>query len=103
MMTTETYIGIIKGGNTLLSNIIDVFISMRTKAKTNGDQITAWAFKILLVSAYGAMGSKHGIISSKTCAEATTCAAMFFPRRMISIATDSGYKVVYGDTDSIFV
>ncbi|KAG4427354.1 hypothetical protein IFR05_017163, partial [Cadophora sp. M221] len=49
------------------------------------------------------MGSKHGIISSKTCAEATTCAARWFLKRMIATTNKNGYKVFYGDTDSIFV
>ena len=103
MRTSNRYIAVLQGDPTMLSNIIGELISMRLSAKMDKDANTAWAFKQLLVSIYGAMGSKHGIISSVTCAEATTCAARFFLKRMIAVTEATGYKIIYGDTDSIFV
>lgn len=102
MRTDETYIGIIRGEATMLSEIIQSLISIRSAFKDVGDTVSAWAFKILLVSIYGAMGSKHGIMASKTCAEATTCAARFFLKRVIMAASTAGFRIIYRDTDSIF-
>lgn len=86
----------------MLSENTHDLISLRSNFKSVGDTVSAWTFKILLVSMYGAMGSKHGIMSSKTCAEAMTCAAIRFLRRMISAARSAGYGIIYGDTNSIF-
>jgi DNA polymerase elongation subunit (family B) len=102
MRTKRSYIAVVQGGPTMLSKIIDRLIQLRKIAKANGDDITSWTFKILLVSIYGAMGSKHGIMASKTCAEATTCAGRFFVRNMIEVVEEEGCEVIYGDTDSIF-
>ncbi|KAK5162688.1 uncharacterized protein LTR77_011241 [Saxophila tyrrhenica] len=102
MRTKRSYIAVVQGGPTMLSEIIENLISLRASAKKNRDDVTAWAFKVLLVSIYGAMGSKHGILASETCAEATTCAARYFLRNMIGVTEGEGNKVIYGDTDSIF-
>lgn len=102
MRTKSSYISVLQKGPTMLSNIISELVLLRKKAKNDKDEITAWTFEILLVSIYGAMESKHGIMSSKTCAEATTRAAMFFLKNMIAVTVAKGYKVIYGDTDSIF-
>ncbi|KAL9024334.1 MAG: hypothetical protein Q9180_007930 [Flavoplaca navasiana] len=63
----------------------------------------SWAKNLLLVNVYGATGSKHGVISSKTCAEITTYAARYDLKTLIKVAETSGYEVLYGDIDSIFV
>lgn len=49
LMRTETaYIGVIRGEETVLGEIIRSLISMRSTSKSSGDTVTAWAFKILL-------------------------------------------------------
>ena len=63
--------GIIRGDLTTLSGIISEPVSMRRQSKAEGDVVSAWCCKILLVSIYGAMGGKHGVLSSKTCAQIT--------------------------------
>ena len=72
------------------------------------DQIDAmtkrqWAFKLILNSAYGAMGFNYFRLCSYECADAIT----FFARQALKFAIinfkDRGHKTLYGDTDSIFV
>ena len=101
MRTMHNYIAVVRGEPTMLSEIIEALVSMRKEAREEGDEIAAEGIKILTNSIYGSMASRHGIISSKTCAEATTCAARIFLRNMIAVAEANGSKVVYGDTDSI--
>lgn len=103
MRSDDSFMCVIKSGPTMLSAIIDELITKRKDAKFSGNEDRAWAYKLLLVSVYGAMGSKHGIISSKTCAEITTYAARFYLKCMIKATRLCGYEVLYGDTDSIFV
>ena len=103
MKSENTFLCVIRSGPTMLSAIIDDLIDKRKKAKLDGNLDRSWAYKLLLVSVYGAMGSRHGIISSKTCAEITTYAARYYLRCMIKAARSCGYEVLYGDTDSIFV
>lgn len=102
MRTRKSYIAVVQGGPTMLGQIIDRLVSLTKKAKSNKDNITSCTFKIFLVSIYGAIGSKHGIMASKTCVEATTCAARCFLRNVIGVTERHGYKVIYGETDSTF-
>lgn len=103
MRSEDAYMAVEIGPPTMLSVIIDDLITNRKKAKNNGQLDRSWAYKLLLVSVYGTMGSKHGVISSKTCAEITTYAARYYLKAMIEAAKSCGYEVLYGDTDSIFV
>jgi len=62
-----------------------------------------WAFKLIMNSAYGAMGFNYFRLCSYECADAIT----FFARQALKYAIvnfkDKGHKTLYGDTDSIFV
>jgi len=62
-----------------------------------------WAFKLILNSAYGAMGFNYFRLCSYECADAIT----FFARQALKYAivdfSSRGHKTLYGDTDSIFV
>ncbi len=102
MRTPHEYLGVVRGGATVLTLIIKELMNSRSKARKDGDVIVASCYKILLVSIYGAMGSKHGVLSSKTCAQITTYAARYYLKLMVRCARWSGCEVIYGDTDSIF-
>jgi DNA polymerase elongation subunit (family B) len=103
MRSTNKYLGVMSGGPTLLSGILKPLISMRKQYRKDGDEVTTGCCKVLTTSAFGVFGSRHGDISSKTCAEIITFAARFYLRMMISVARSYGYNVIYGDTDSIFI
>ncbi len=59
--------------------------------------------KILTNSFYGYMGWSGARWYCKACAEATTAWGRHFIKTSAKIAEQMGFKVLYGDTDSIFV
>jgi len=59
--------------------------------------------KILTNSFYGYMGWVGARWYCRECAEATTAWGRYFIKTSAKIAQDLGFKVLYGDTDSIFV
>ena len=101
--------------NGLLPQVLkDLFLSrveINRKLKAGeypADQVDAmhkrqWAFKLIMNSAYGAMGFNYFRLCSYECADAIT----FFARQALKYAIinfkDRGHKTLYGDTDSIFV
>ncbi|KAK5080175.1 hypothetical protein LTR70_008917 [Exophiala xenobiotica] len=87
MNTKQSYVSIAQGEDTLLGNIITMLIDAKNHAKKIASQYSvdspewlrwttlAQAYKLLLVSVYGATGGKHSILSPRVYAEATTYAA----------------------------
>ncbi len=59
--------------------------------------------KVLTNSFYGYMGWNAARWYCRQCAEATTAWGRHFIKRSAKIAEEMGFKVLYGDTDSIFV
>jgi len=59
--------------------------------------------KILTNSFYGYTGWGAARWYKRECAEATTAWGRHFIREAIKMAEEMGFKVIYGDTDSIFV
>jgi DNA polymerase elongation subunit (family B) len=102
MRDEDGYLAIVRGPPTMLSVILDRLIQMRTVAKADGNSELASSIKVLVCSFYGMLGSRHGAMSSKTCAEITTYLARYYLRKMVRITQSCGYTVRYGDTDSIF-
>lgn len=69
------------------------------------DKSTAegWTLKIGTNSIYGVFGSPISGLSSILAAIAVTGIGRLLLSRLVEIATEEGCKVLYGDTDSIFV
>lgn len=103
MRTNDTFLAVQRGPPTITNVLLDYLISGRKRAKAIKDSDRASALKLLTTSVFGAFGSRHGIISSKTCAEITTYAARYYLRQMVKATDSCGYRTLYGDTDSIFV
>ena len=59
--------------------------------------------KVLTNSFYGYMGWNAARWYCRQCAEATTAWGRYFIKKSVKIAEELGFKVLYGDTDSIFV
>ncbi len=75
----------------------------RAEAERAGDRIGAQAVKILMNSLFGVLGSPASRLFSPEVANAVTLAGQYVIRRAASAAAEAGYRVVYGDTDSLFV
>lgn len=58
--------------------------------------------KILTNSFYGYTGWSAAKFYKRECAEATTAWGRYFIKRAVEMAEESGFTVIYGDTDSIF-
>ncbi|MHC1611268.1 MAG: DNA-directed DNA polymerase [Candidatus Methanospirareceae archaeon] len=61
------------------------------------------SIKILTNSFYGYTGWSAARFYRRECAEATAAWGRYFIKRAVKIAEEFGLKVIYGDTDSIFV
>ena len=61
------------------------------------------SIKILTNSFYGYTGWSAAKFYKRECAEATTAWGRYFIKRAVKMAEELEFKVIYGDTDSIFV
>lgn len=66
--------------------------------------VTQNALKIIANSFYGYMGYPRARWYKKECAESVTSYARMYTKKVMKIAEEEfGFKVVYGDTDSLFM
>ena len=63
----------------------------------------AYAFKSLGLSFYGEMGHASGRYYEVEMAESITLGGQYFIRETQRMASELGYRVIYGDTDSVFI
>lgn len=63
----------------------------------------SWALKDMANSMYGYLAFSAARWYAFDCAEATTAYARYYIKKVISSAETSGFKVLYGDTDSVFL
>jgi DNA polymerase II len=75
----------------------------RARARHAGDAVGAQAIKILMNSLFGVLGSPACRLFSPAVANAITTAGQHVIRLAASAVADLGYRVIYGDTDSLFV
>jgi DNA polymerase I len=95
----------------IMSDLITRRRALKTEMKThdkNSDvyqmlDIQQQSIKILTNSFYGYTGWSAAKFYKQECAEATTAWGRHFIKRTVQMAEDFGLKVIYGDTDSIFV
>jgi len=60
-----------------------------------------WAYKIIANSFYGMLGYPRARWYFKRCAESVTSFGRHYIHKTIEMARNSGFEVVYGDTDSL--
>lgn len=72
------YVCVKMGTKTLLSTVLKNVIKNRKLARQNSKIDKADGYKFLTVSAFRGLVSKHGIISSKTCAKLVTYCARYY-------------------------
>jgi DNA polymerase II len=75
----------------------------RAAARAAGDTTGAQATKILMNSLFGVLGSPASRLFSPAVANAITLAGQHVIRLAARAVERRGYRVIYGDTDSLFV
>src|SRR5262249_1840915 len=75
----------------------------RAAAKAAGDAIASQATKSLMNSLFGVLGSPASRLFSPAVANAITLAGQHVLRLAIAAVERRGHRVIYGDTDSLFV
>ncbi len=88
----------------ILPGIVAELLDARIEAKRNGNQHLSQAIKILMNSFYGVLGARNCRFFSAELASAITRTGQYILRQTIEhIVSSTRCRVIYGDTDSIFV
>lgn len=87
----------------ILPALLDRFTARRDQAKRERDEVASYAYKIVMNSFYGVLGTEGCRFATTKLAGAITG----FGRKILFWTRDflesRGYRVLYGDTDSVFV
>ena len=75
----------------------------RARARKDGDAVGAQATKILMNSLFGVLGASASRLFSPPVANAITMAGQHVIRLASAAVEAAGHRVIYGDTDSLFV
>jgi DNA polymerase-2 len=75
----------------------------RARARARGDLVGAQATKILMNSLFGVLGASACRLFSPAVANAITTAGQHVIRLAAAAVEREGHRVIYGDTDSLFV
>jgi DNA polymerase-2 len=75
----------------------------RARARAAGDATGAQATKILMNSLFGVLGAPASRLFSPAVANAITTAGQHVIRLAAAAVAAAGHRVIYGDTDSLFV
>ena len=87
----------------ILPGILDRFFESRAAARQKGDTRAVYAYKIVMNSFYGVLGTPGCRFAASALAGAITTFGqhiLYWARDQVSAR---GYEVIYGDTDSLFV
>ena len=88
----------------ILPEIIDNLLEARAAAKKGNNPYLSQAIKILMNSFYGVLGAQGCRFFSAELASTITRTGQYIFKTTVShISSSTPYKVIYGDTDSLFV
>ncbi len=90
-------------GGAILPGLLDTLVPRREAAKARGDGVASHAIKILMNSFYGVLGTRACRFYRPELASAITSfgqEVLLWSKQHIE---EHGYRVLYGDTDSLFV
>jgi len=87
----------------ILPEAIADYFARREEARKRGDPVAVYVYKILMNSFYGVLGARSCRYAKTELAGAVTS----FGQKWLSFTRDwaeeRGYRVLYGDTDSVFI
>lgn len=87
----------------ILPAYIEHLMMMRSQAKSEGKGALSQAIKILMNSFYGVMGSPNCRFYDHQLPSSITGTGQWILRTTRDELQEQGYRVLYGDTDSVFV
>jgi DNA polymerase-2 len=87
----------------ILPALLDRFWASRDAAKRSGDDVASYVYKIIMNSFYGVLGTPQCRFAGAALAGAITSFGQYFLHWTEERFTEQGYRVIYGDTDSLFV
>lgn len=87
----------------ILPEILDRFFESRRQARARGDAVASYAYKIIMNSFYGVLGTRSCRFASQSISGAITSFGQHLLRWVRDLLQDEGLDVIYGDTDSLFV
>jgi DNA polymerase-2 len=87
----------------ILPALVERLAAEREEAKRAGQPVKSNAIKILMNSLYGVLGAAASRLFSPPVANAITHFGQVLIRTAADAAAAQGYRVIYGDTDSLFV
>lgn len=87
----------------ILPLMIAEYFEERLKAIARGDDASAYVYKILMNSYYGVLGAKNCRYARTELAGAITSLGKLCLHFARDFFTKRGFRVLYGDTDSVFV
>ena len=90
-------------GDAILPRMLDRLAAAREAAKRADDGVASQAIKILMNSFYGVLGTPACRFHNTAIANAITGQGRYFLLWCKAWLEERGYRVLYGDTDSLFV
>jgi len=87
----------------ILPDLIDRFWENRDEAKRRGDDVASYVYKIIMNSFYGVLGASGCRFAGAPLAGAITGFGQYILHWAKDRFTEQGMRVLYGDTDSLFV
>lgn len=87
----------------ILPEILTAFFASRAAARRQGNERSAYAYKIVMNSFYGVLGTGGCRFASPDLAGAITTLGQHFLFWTRDFVNARDFEVIYGDTDSIFV
>src|SRR5690606_25525746 len=87
----------------ILPGIVESLTEVREEAKRSGDQALSQAVKIIMNSFYGVLGNPSCRFCHPDLAGAITRTGQWILLESKRFLEGEGYRVLYGDTDSLFV
>jgi len=87
----------------ILPRLLDRFFQGRVEAKARGDAVASYVYKIIMNSFYGVLGASGCRFAGSELAGAITSFGHSILSWCHSTFAEEGYRVLYGDTDSLFV
>jgi DNA polymerase elongation subunit (family B) len=87
----------------VFSERMSYFTKERLRQKKLANDVGSQGLKILINAGYGVFGYKHFKYFDIDVAMLVAAYGRYTLTKMIELAQDSGFEIVYGDTDSIFI